>query len=50
MNKMAQYVLGNLAFGRGAYADLIGGEAYSEATKACTELIAKGHISRDLKR
>jgi hypothetical protein len=49
MDMMKNYVLSNIAFGRGAYADLSGGGAYSEATKACSELIAVGHISRDLK-
>ena len=49
MDMMKSYVLSNVFAGRGAYAGLAGGEAYSAATKACSDLIAAGHITRDLK-
>jgi hypothetical protein len=48
MDMTKSYVLGNVFGGRGAYAGLAGGEAYSAATKACSELIAEGYITRDL--
>ena len=47
MNKMQQYVLSNVVFGRGAYSGLTGGAAYSAATNACKELIAAGKMTKD---